>query len=749
MSSSSDDDDSYSASQLNSLNISNDQYYERRVEKFVAKAVGKDLQLPSYGSRTIRHSLPAYDLWPRFFPTYPSADRLRNLHRPKLRHYHSGPQAINNRSKGTKWFPIKNLTPCVFKFQRKLRNKVIRAINQGYAREYIAQELLTINRAKELTAKYGELALFEYSEENPPVLSQIGMSSNVKIYTFNPGINNSSKTAKAASNPIGQENDYPKSNDDKIKLGFQERILDEKKAKRLYFDPIKPGSSNMMIENNLFRAPIYEHSWNETDFLVVRTRNSFYIRCPETIYIVGQTMPLALIPQPNDSSICRFRSGFSNFHINMQLLASNPAKPSLDFDQLLKSFPDYPRNNLYKRLSSKGGKLKNIGETKMFVFEEGIRIPKPIDLKSVRASFTPEHYCLNMATLEARQRLRDLNYTESMIDHRNVSELETEILAAPWNTSRAVLDTIADKSLLDLKNHLIDPTGMQREGFSCVAWPKSPTELLQLQEMRSKNIPIQQVTNGKKQIIMKNPLICKIRREKLERVSVYNREAQLLTEVQSKVLASKEVLSSDEDDPPASSSDDENLLDKSLDQQLNDLDKLVFGNRTMTELNHEKEEEERHRMLKEFKADRSPSKNTATVAQLQSDTIDKSNTLQASDLKHKVLRIIRTYPAPDGFISRTEIVREAKIIALYVKQKTNTISDVQQNKNCRTNGVLNISADEVFLSSKPRNLAKRTAFQKLGPTELCRTDGMRITISKRVLDPGITDRARRASQRAT
>jgi len=42
------------------------------------------------------------------------------------------------------------------------------------------------------------------------------------------------------------------------------------------------------LENNLYRAPIYEHKVPQTDFLVIRTRNEFYIREVDNLYVCGQ-----------------------------------------------------------------------------------------------------------------------------------------------------------------------------------------------------------------------------------------------------------------------------------------------------------------------------------------------------------------------------------------------------------------------------------------------------------------------------
>lgn len=53
------------------------------------------------------------------------------------------------------------------------------------------------------------------------------------------------------------------------------------------------------FENNLFRAPIYLHKMPETDFLIIRTRQGYFIRELVDIFVVGQECPLNEVPGPN------------------------------------------------------------------------------------------------------------------------------------------------------------------------------------------------------------------------------------------------------------------------------------------------------------------------------------------------------------------------------------------------------------------------------------------------------------------
>lgn len=41
---------------------------------------------------------------------------------------------------------------------------------------------------------------------------------------------------------------------------------------------LPPGATQSVVENNMYRAPIYEHTLPSTDFLVIRTRYGHRIR---------------------------------------------------------------------------------------------------------------------------------------------------------------------------------------------------------------------------------------------------------------------------------------------------------------------------------------------------------------------------------------------------------------------------------------------------------------------------------------
>lgn len=731
-SSDSSDDDS---PELETLDLSNDKHYQVLPTTRAKNTIHEDfLQVPVYGSPTIKHSLSAYDLWIRHFPTHLSSDKFRNFHRPVLRHYRRGRQANIKKA-----FPIKSLSRQIYRAQKHLHNRIVRAINTGMSRDEIVSKFLFIRKAKDLTAKLGELILFEYCEEYPPVLSRIGMASNLKIYVYpyngnsihcgpkRPGIltkcdrdNMSSPQTTTANSQAtinsSQNITHPKS---EHTFGIRE-ILSDQKLKTIYFSPLKPGTETMFIENNLYRAPVYPHEMNDCDFVVIRTRNNIYVRSCQKIFTVGQTVTLDIVPPPTDKTISKFRADLSNLHIHKLFKESdtNSRSPAIiELEQLQKAFPDYHVSHFKRRLACRGAKHISNGLYHRDKSSFGLG-----SLKEDRSILKPEQYCLYMSMLANRQRLRELNYLESMILPTDNVELETEVLAAPWNTSKAIHDANLGRCFLDFKKHLIDPTGPKHEGFSCVSWVKSPTEEVQRSQQKD-------TTRGPGKPpaeFLTNPMTIKIRREKLERMTVYQNEAQLISNVQTDVLSSHEVLSSDEDSDAGADEDEEDKMNSSFDQQLKDLGRLVVDGRTNDELNFEREEEERLDLMSTYVNDPS---GTATI-KIPNQTGSQDT---ASRYKNKVLKITRRYTNEDGEIEiRTEVVREPQTIARYVQLKSEAEPSPQGSVEIFGS---NMPTPETTASPQSNRdiLIQPSRRSSLGASELSRIDGNKLIISKLVL----------------
>jgi len=59
-----------------------------------------------------------------------------------------------------------------------------------------------------------------------------------------------------------------------------------------FLGSLHPGQLLQAFENNLFRAPIYLHKMPETDFLIIRTRQGYYIRELVDIFCGRPAVPL-------------------------------------------------------------------------------------------------------------------------------------------------------------------------------------------------------------------------------------------------------------------------------------------------------------------------------------------------------------------------------------------------------------------------------------------------------------------------
>ena len=128
--------------------------------------------------------------------------------------------------------------------------------------------------SEDTSGKDGEIALFEYIEEHPPLVSLVGMCSKVKNYhKRKPGNDTGAKKHRYGETTPAHTSPF---------LG-----------------QMMPGQTIQTFENNLYRAPIYEHKVLQTDFIIIRTRNEYSVRENDAIFTVGQECPLYEVPGPN------------------------------------------------------------------------------------------------------------------------------------------------------------------------------------------------------------------------------------------------------------------------------------------------------------------------------------------------------------------------------------------------------------------------------------------------------------------
>lgn len=136
----------------------------------------------------------------------------------------------------------------------------------------------------------------------------------------------------------------------------------------------------------------------------------------------------------------------------------------------------------------------------------------------------------------------------------------------------------------------------------------------------------------------------------------YKEECQRIFDLQNKVLASAEVLSTDEGESTASEESDLEELGKNLENMLS-------NKKTSVQLSLEREEQERQELLKKImdKRDGKPTKKKEDETPPQSQ----------SPPQGRILRITRTFTNAEGReYTRIETVRRAPVIDAYVKIRT-------------------------------------------------------------------------------
>ena len=380
-------------------------------------------------------------------------------------------------------------------------------------------------------------------------------------------------------------------------------------------------------------------------------------------------------------------------------------------DDIKKAFPAHSESSIRKRLKPCAEFHRTGPDSNWWVMKPGFRLPTE---EEIREMVDPEQTCAFYSMIAAEQRLKDAGYGDKFIlaqeddENDNIEmKMDDEIKCAPWNTSRAYVQAMKGKCLLQLTG-AADPTGPAKEGFSYVKIPNKPTnkEEQEAQPKRTvtgtdadlRKLPLKDA----KAILRKNgvpeeeikklsrwEVIDVVRTLSTEKVKAgeegadsfkfsrgnrfsiaehqerYREDCQRIFEVQNKVLASDEVLSSDED---VTSSEEEEEEDD-LDEMGKNIENMLSNKKTSKQYMTEREEIERRKLQKVMMENRLEEKKK------KKDDDDERPDDDLSPGASQVLRITRTFKNSLGKeYTRTELVRKSLVIETYVKVR-NTKDD--------------------------------------------------------------------------
>ncbi|GFY78151.1 transcription initiation factor TFIID subunit 1 [Trichonephila inaurata madagascariensis] len=571
------------------FNISNDEYYNPKMTQDTALK-------PNVGGNLIQHSIPAIELRPPFFPTHMGPLKLKHFHRSTLKRYSHGILAQPG---------FHGVVPLLRHIKRKAKQREEEREASG------GGEMFFMRTPEDLTGRDGELILAEYCEEHPPLIMQVGMATKIRnYYKRKPGKDTGAPEYKYGETAYAHTSPF---------LGS-----------------LAPGQSLQAFENNLFRSPVYQHELAETDFVIIRTRQHYFIREVETIFTVGQQLPLFEVPGPNSKKANNFIRDFLQVFIYRLFWNSKDSPRRIKMEDIKKAFPSHSESSIRKRLKLCADFKRTGTDSNWWVLKSEFRLPTEDE---IRAMVSPEQCCAYYGMLAAEERLKEAGYGEKSLfapedenDEENQIKMDDEVKAAPWNTTRAFISAMKGKCLLQLTG-VADPTGCG-EGFSYVRVPNKPQ---QSKEECSSQTPAKKTVTGTdadlrrlslsnaKQLLRKFNVpedeIKKLSRWEVidvvrtlsteqakageeamskfargNRFSIaehqerYKEDCQRIFDLQNRVLVSKEVLSTDED----SSSDD----DSDIEEMGKNIENMLSSKKTSSQLSHEREEAERRELQK-------------------------------------------------------------------------------------------------------------------------------------------------------
>src|SRR6218665_2411244 len=153
---------------------------------------------------------------------------------------------------------------------------------------------------------------------------------------------------------------------------------------------LAPGQCLQAFENNMVRAPIYEHTVPDSDFLIIRTRDNFFIREVETIYTVGQELPLMEVPGPNSKKSNNFIRDFLQVFIYRLFWKSTDVPRRIKMDDIKKAFPSHSESSIRKRLKQCADFKRRGMDSNWWVIKSDFRLPSEDE---IRAMVSPQACC--------------------------------------------------------------------------------------------------------------------------------------------------------------------------------------------------------------------------------------------------------------------------------------------------------------------------------------------------------------------
>lgn len=651
------------------FNLSNDEYYMPKQDRAENK-LQADLS-----SLCIQHSTPAVELRRPFFPTHFAPAELRLFHRTQL-----SKKKLSVKNKHGGFHVVHSLHKRIRK-KAKEREKERQAFGGG--------EMFFMRQPHDLSAMDGVLVFMEYCEERPPLLSQAGMNTRIRNY-------HRRKHGKDANAPTLEYGE--------ISFVHHSPFLGQ----------LGQGQVMQALENNLCRAPLYPHKTYSCDFLLLKTTQGYYVRNVKDIFTVGQLCPKYEVPGPNSKRANNHIRDFLQIFIYRLFWKSPDTPRRIKMDDIRKALPKHSESSVRKRLKLCADFRRTGVDCNWWVLKQDFRLPSE---EEMRAMVTPEQTCAYYIMLAAEQRLKDAGFGEKSLfapddddNEDDAKKIDDEIQTAPWNTTRAFIQAMKGKCLLQVTG-VADPTGCG-EGFSYVRVPNKPITKDETEEQKQSkkqklvtgtDADLRRLNLKQARLLLKDFGVSQEEIQKLSRWEVidkvrtmstqaakqgttevamnkfargsrftvaehqekYKDECQRIFDLQNKVLSSDAILSTDEESSGEEGSDIEDLG--------KDLESMLSNKKMSSEEHEEAERRELQKLLSQDKIEKDQSRpSSATFSRpgssldkLRGDAEDSMNGYEAHAGRRLV--ISRTFREGGREFVRTETVKNQFVIDAYLR----------------------------------------------------------------------------------
>lgn len=295
-------------------------------------------------------------------------------------------------------------------------------------------------------ADNSNVLLFEYSEEHPTMLSNVGMGNRVINYYRR-------KTMDDTSRP-------------KLDVGEIAVLLPQDKSPFSIFGYVDPGHITPTLHNGMYRAPIFRHRARNNDFLVIKNTtgtdgSAWYMRNIENLYVVGQEFPSVDVPGPHSRKVTT--ASKNRLKMISYRLIRKSKNNRISVGDVTSHFAD--TSDMQNRQKMKEFMQFN-KEHKEWQMRPGEAVP---DEETIRTMVKPEDVCLLESMQVGQQHLQDAGFNKEDDESEGDESKEGQSIEqqlAPWYTSRNFLHATQGKAMLTLHGEG-DPT-RRGEAFSFI-----------------------------------------------------------------------------------------------------------------------------------------------------------------------------------------------------------------------------------------------------------------------------------------